>query len=235
MPTVSIFLTLQNKKQLTHDVFELEYAASEPLNITPGQFLLCDTARDPKLRRSYSVSWAAGTSIFFIIKRLPEGKGGSMAICDQEIGHTMQIWWPMGRFVLQENTFPKVFIGTGTGFAPLYYMIKFLLKKMTNWGLFFLFGVRELRDVFYQEELQQWSESGWFDYQICCSRESSSLPHKHREWRVTECLTPEDISEMNKTGETEFYICGSPAMVTEVRSMLELYWVSKDKVFFEQY
>lgn len=92
MPTVSIFLTLQNKKQLTHDVFELEYAASEPLNITPGQFLLCDTARDPKLRRSYSVSWAAGTSIFFIIKRLPEGKGGSMAICDQEIGHTMQIW-----------------------------------------------------------------------------------------------------------------------------------------------
>lgn len=92
MPPVSIFLTLQNKKQLTHDVFELEYASSEPLNITPGQFLLCDTAGDPKLRRSYSVSWAVGTSVFFIIKRLPEGKGGSMAICDQEIGHTMQVW-----------------------------------------------------------------------------------------------------------------------------------------------
>lgn len=92
MPPVSIFLTLQNKKQLTHDVFELEYTSSESLNITPGQFLLCDTAGDPKLRRSYSVSWAAGTSVFFIIKRLPEGKGGSMAICDQTIGHTMQVW-----------------------------------------------------------------------------------------------------------------------------------------------
>jgi len=35
----------------------------------------------------------------------------------------MQVWGPMGRFVLQENTFPKVFIGTGTGFAPLYFML----------------------------------------------------------------------------------------------------------------
>lgn len=239
MPPAPIFLTLQNKKQLTHDVFELEYSSQDSFSILPGQFLLCDTAWEPKLRRSYSVSWAEWTSVFFIIKRLAEGKWGSVAICDQEIGHEMQVWWPMGRFVLQENDNPKVFIGTGTGFAPLYFMIKNQVQstkdKEQSGGIFFLFGVRELRDVFYQEELQKWSEWDGFDYQICCSRESSSLPEKHREWRVTECLTPENISEMNKTGETEFYICGSPAMVTEVRSMLELYGISKEKVFFEQY
>lgn len=44
------------------------------------------------MRRSYSVSWAEENRVFFIIKRLPEGKGGSVAICDQEIGHKMQIW-----------------------------------------------------------------------------------------------------------------------------------------------
>lgn len=49
----------------------------------------------------------------------------------------------MGRFILQENTFPKVFIGTGTGFTPLYYMIKKQIQntkyKIQNGGLFFLF------------------------------------------------------------------------------------------------
>jgi ferredoxin-NADP reductase len=35
----------------------------------------------------------------------------------------------MGRFVLQQNDNPKVFIGTGTGFAPLYFMMKSLLVK----------------------------------------------------------------------------------------------------------
>jgi len=70
----------------------------------------------------------------------------------------------MGHFVLRENTSPKVFIGTGTGFAPLYFMLKTQIQstnyKRQDGGLFFLFGVRELRDVFYQEELQQWSEGG---------------------------------------------------------------------------
>lgn len=239
MPPAPIFLTLQNKKQLTHDVFELEYVSGVSLNILPGQFLLCDTSWDPKFRRSYSVSWVEWMSIFFIIKRLPDGKWGSAAICDQEVGHEMQVWWPMGHFVLRENTSPKVFIGTGTGFAPLYFMLKTQIQstnyKRQDGGLFFLFGVRELRDVFYQEELQQWSEGGWFEYQIYCSREASPLPEKHREWRVTEYLIPENLSALNHSRETEFYICGSPAMVTEVRSMLELYGISKEKVFFEQY
>lgn len=44
MPPAPIFLTLQNKKQLTHDVFELEYSSPESLPIVPGQFLLCDTS-----------------------------------------------------------------------------------------------------------------------------------------------------------------------------------------------
>jgi len=92
MVSPAIFLTLRNKKQLTHDVYELEYGSDVVLPILPGQFLLCDTAEDPKLRRSYSVSWVETNSIFFIIKRLSDGKGGSVAICDQEVGHSMQIW-----------------------------------------------------------------------------------------------------------------------------------------------
>jgi NAD(P)H-flavin reductase len=52
-----------------------------------------------------------------------------MAICDQKISHHMQIWGSMGRFLLQDTQFPKVFIGTGTGFAPLYFMLK---KQMNN-------------------------------------------------------------------------------------------------------
>gem|GEM_PF-1430655 len=38
------------------------------------------------------MSWAEGNSVYFIIKRVPNGTGGSVAICDQEIGHKMQVW-----------------------------------------------------------------------------------------------------------------------------------------------
>ncbi len=59
----------------------------------------------------------------------------------------MEVWGPLGGFVLQKTNFPKVFIGTGTGFAPLYFQMRSLLQNHTKVPLFFLFGVREIRDV----------------------------------------------------------------------------------------
>ncbi len=58
MVATPTLLTLVNKKRLTHDVYELEYTSEQNFAILPGQFLLCDTSGDPKLRRSYSVSWS---------------------------------------------------------------------------------------------------------------------------------------------------------------------------------
>jgi len=56
----SFFITLAGKKQLTHDVYELIYECEEDIQIAPGQFLLCDTdTTNPKLKRSYSVSYSA--------------------------------------------------------------------------------------------------------------------------------------------------------------------------------
>ena len=89
----SFFIHLVQKIQLTYDVYELIYKTQETVNILPGQFLLCETNEtNPRLRRAYSVSFSDGENIHFIIKRLADGKGGSKAICDQEIGHMMQVW-----------------------------------------------------------------------------------------------------------------------------------------------
>lgn len=107
-----------------------------------------------------------------------------------------------------------------------------------------------MRDVFYLDQLQVWARDPVFNYEIYCSRETSPLtpllkgegngteagwPAKHQLGRVTDHLLPETIADWNSTGETEFYICGSPAMVTEVRDILALHGISKEKVFFEQY
>ena len=261
-------LKLIQKKTLTHDVYELVYTCSEPFVIIPWQFLLCDCdANNPKFKRSYSVSWIEWNDIFFIIKRLHEGSWGSKAICDQEIGHQMDVWGPMGRFILRENNLPKVFIGTGTGFAPLYFMMKTHFSQSTKQKaqskkqeILFLFGVRELRDVFYLDELENWRHSSPFDYQIYCSREwtpflkgeknseenkgdlwAKELPSKHHHGRVTDYLTKNKEQITNNKDwlfnhpDTEYYICGSPAMVTEVRWLLAQNNISEDKVFFEQY
>lgn len=236
MSAVSYMIELIDKKILTHDVYELCYKSQTPLNILPGQFLLCDTdATNTKLRRSYSVSWAEWNMIYFIVKRIADGGGGSIALCDQPLGHLMEVRWPMGQFYLRDTPCPKVFIGTGTGFAPLYFQLRTSLMRQPTVPTFFLFGVREFGDVFYQSQLEQWYHTiPAFDYEIFLSREELEFD-KYNIGRVTTYLIPESIAELNSDSDTEFYICGSPAMVTEVRNILKNAEIAQEKVFFEQY
>lgn len=228
----SFFITLAEKKQLTHDVYELIYTSTNTPSIIPGHFLLCETdPANPKLRRSYSISNFQEWNIHFIIKVLLNGKGGSRAICHQEIGHIMQVWWPMGTFVLPTLATEKlIFIGTGTGFAPLYFQAKHILESSPNTSLHFIFGVREERDLFYREIFWEWSNKyPNFSYQFCISQGDGTIYFR---WRVTEYLrNTQGIIDK----ETLYSICGSPAMVQDVREILSVSGIEKDNIFFEQY
>jgi len=230
----SFFITLTHKTQLSHDVYELIYALDSAQHILPGQFLLCDTdIENPKLRRAYSVSDYRGDSVHFIIKKIPNGKGGSKAICEQEIGHTMQVWWPSGNFILPKNIPERVvFIGTGTGFAPLYFQAKHLLESTSNTSISFLFGVREEKDLFYGEKLSEWiNKYPQFSYQYCLSRstQDTSLFYPGR---VTDYLRSNPYLIATNT---LYSICWSPQMVKEIREILKSHGVEKEYILFEQY
>jgi NAD(P)H-flavin reductase len=60
---------------------------------------------------------------------------------------------PLGHFVLQDTLAPKLFIGTGTGFAPLYFMIRALDAQNMPIKAHFAFGIRTYADQFYFDEL----------------------------------------------------------------------------------
>ena len=145
---------------------------------------------------------------------------------------------PLGHFILQDNTRTKCFIGTGTGFAPLYCQA---LEHSMRWEksekIAFVFWVRNLEDSFYESEILELSQSFEdFEYVQYFSRVSDFstknqiLNTEYSSWYVTDWLTPERVAEYK-----EYYICGSPAMVKSAREKLEALGVTKDKIFWEQY
>lgn len=120
--SLSLSFTLQSKRALTEDVFELVFVSASPVNKPQaGQFI--SFTLSPDIRRAYSLAYARENELTFIIKRLPEGKG-SPILCDMPIGTVVEALGPLGKFVLQKNNKSKLFIGTGTGFAPLFFQIK---------------------------------------------------------------------------------------------------------------
>lgn len=232
--------TLIAKRPLTHDVYELIYSCptlfGEPPK--PGQYVLFQLA--PGLSRAYSLSGFTVTgdivsTFTLIIKRIPEWRW-SPIICDAEIGTTFSGMIPLGHFTLRDTPRSKCYIGTGTGFAPLYcQMSASLTGTHTPPKTAFVFGVRNFIDAFYEDEIiELWRHFPDFEYTQYFSRESDF------EWResdhdlchgyVTEWITPERTSLY-----WEYYLCGSPAMVQGARDKLEALGVPRGDIYWEQF
>lgn len=229
--------TLTEKRQLTHDVYELTYVCPDMTKEypKPWQYVMFQLA--PGLNRAYSIASFEGDTFTLIIKRIADGRGSPM-ICDAEVGTVFSGMLPLGHFVLQDNTRTKCFIGTGTGFAPLYCQA---LEHSMRWEksekIAFVFWVRNLEDSFYESEILELSQSFEdFEYVQYFSRVSDFstknqiLNTEYSSWYVTDWLTPERVAEYK-----EYYICGSPAMVKSAREKLEALGVAKEDIFWEQF
>lgn len=227
-PPQKVQLALTAKRPLTHDVWELDFGAPAGFPCQPGQFVMFTLAPAPS--RAYSVAWAQPGLLRFVIKRVESGGGGSKAICDLPVGGSFPAMGPFGHFTLPEAPARRLFIGTGTGFAPLYFQARAMLEKDPRATARFLFGVREYRDMFYLDELDAWVKKyPNFSYAPCLSRQEGEIAHGHKGY-VTDLLGKADIE-----GFEEFSICGSPKMVADARARLEAAGVPKEKIFFEQY
>ncbi len=230
--------TLISKRSLTHDVYELIYSCLDLMRDLPkpGQYAMFQLA--PWLNRSYSIASFTIDTFTLVIKRIGDGKWSPM-ICDAEVGQVFSGMLPLGHFVLRDTKVPKCFIGTGTGFAPLYcQMLGHSLSEDKTDNVTFIFGVRNFADSFYESEISLLGRDFEnFEYTQYFSRESdfSSItptmyPTCQISWYVTDWIIPEHIDLYQ-----EFYICGSPAMVKSAREKFETLWVESDRVLWEQF
>lgn len=225
MPAITPFI-LTAKRALTHDVFELTFTSEAP-TCNPGQFILFTLPSG--LKRAYSVAWQSGKEWIFIIKRLEDGKGGSKEICDLPLNISITGLGPTGHFVVSENPdMARCFLGTGTGFAPLYFQIKALLEKNPLSRITFVFGVRNLADIFYTEEIQALQKNAPnLVYIPYLSRENAE--------GYTQGYVIDFLPNINTDTYDEFLLCGSPAMVNDARRILAEKSIEADRVRFEQY
>ena len=222
---------LQNKKALTHDVFELHYKLSEEKTMLPGQFF---TFIIPEIGgRSYSALSLIGKHLVLIIKRWEQqtgGRGWSISLCDAEIWTEYKCVWPAGHFVLTKNNENKIFLWTWTGLVPLYNMILEWLKRNSGEKYQLVFWVRYKKDFYYINEFEGLKKQfpDTFYYHLVVSRD---------EWQwiiqkgyVTDFLTKKVASQYK-----EFYICWAPAMIEGCQEKLSELGTEAENVYFEKY
>ena len=175
---------------------------------SPGQYALIRVA--PFEWRPYSLANASGQSARFIIDVRTKGKGAAFA-CGLQPGDEVELQLPLGNFDIHRDecgndeapSRRRIFIAAGSGIAPFCAAFEEEIRADD----LLLFGCARA-----DEDLTLRLETPIPPVIRCITRESSSTAFKGR---VTDYLRATGIDQ-----SADYYVCGSPAMVADVRRVI---------------
>ena len=170
----------------------------------------------------------------FIIKVFPDGKFSSLLEGDLEVGDSLQMNMPYGVFTLREDSDGDiVFIGGGTGMAPLLSILRYMARKGIERKATFYFGARTPKDLFYVDEIRELGERlpGEFRFVPALSE-----PGPDDEWDGETGLITDVVARLegDLTG-AEAYLAGPPPMIDAALPVLQSKGVVEGKIFYDKF
>lgn len=228
---------LRESRELSDGTRHLEFEVEETprFDFTAGQFVSMKAERDGReITRAYSIASAPRqNNIFDVCLNRVQFGFFSNYLCDMEHGARVKFHGPHGYFVLKQPVRDSIFIGTGTGIAPLRGMLHWLFEEPSrNAGRDFwlVFGTRYASELYYHDEfLQMEEEFPNFHYLPTLSRENPGWTGRTGYVQVHARALAEGRTDMDA------YICGLKDMVTANRNQLkELGWDRK-AILFERF
>ncbi len=207
-PTGKKAAVLRAKVQLTPSIWQLDYEVDAEIDdYAPGQFARLRVADGEW--RDYSIAGVEGRSVRFLISTRTGGIGSHYVEAVQPSDAT-ELELPLGRFALVPNAHRKVFVATGTGLAPFLPMFSAMQQEGSLDRAALLFGCRT-----HAEDLGRQLAPMPGRVVSCVSRDAP--PAGGVQGRVTDALQSLDFDPET----TDFYLCGSAAMVADARQVLE--------------
>lgn len=152
---------VQIKEELAHDVMRLylKLPKTERLQFLAGQYLDI-VLKETGHRRAFSMANAPHDDEFveLHIRHAVGGEFTDYVFAAMGEKALLRIEGPLGTFVLREDSDrPWLFVGGGTGFAPLKAMIEHAIAKGETRPMHLFWGVRAKRDLYLPDLPAQWA------------------------------------------------------------------------------
>ena len=221
-------------QMVTPTVFEVGFDTETPFEFEAGQFVsVVIPGAGPKgrdLRRAYSIaSHPEKRPIELCVKLVEEGPGTNY-LAKLRPGDTFRGFAPYGDFTFEHKHGKNVcFIATGTGIAPFRSML-FSSAYRANPPLHAtcLLGVRTEDELLYMDEMGKFPGLRWVP----------AVSQPTGQWggfkgRVTDYLR--SLGADYAWLDTEYYLCGNGAMITEIKTFLGERGVAKEAIHQEKY
>ena len=165
----------------------------------------------------------------FLVKVDGSSRFGAL-VTDLEPGTPMFVSPASGQFELPSTPPPGVllFIAGGTGIAPMRSMIREVIYMDPDRRPALLYSARTPDEFAYLDELRELADEGRIDLRLTLTGDS-------KEWQHARGRAGSIHLEGLATPETLYFICGPPAMVTDVPQILASMGVSRERIRTENW
>jgi len=217
-----------NKISSTYQDLVFEMPAG--FNFMAGQYLTCRVS--PDRLNSYSIAGKVGDSRLGLLVDTKPGGPGSKYFAAIKPGDKMPSLGPFGKFVLNLNDGAEelIFLGTGSGVAPLKAMIEAAFVQGVTKPMKLYFGLRHREDIFwndYFDRLQ--AEHNNFKFALCLSQPDESW--QGTSGHITD-LVKADYKDLSHAAG---YLCGGIKMIEEAREVLVELAMPETRVYHEKF
>lgn len=221
------------KRALSDNVILIKLKSKDPLAFFAGQFV--NLKNEAGVIRSYSIANIPNPehALIFHIRILPNGQFSRFVADELEIGMPLNFSHAQGHchYLEGNSEQPLLLIGTGTGLAPLYGIIRDALENHNHSGEIHLFhGSRDASGLYFEDKLREMEKNHPnFHYMPCLSGEVKS--RKYTKGRANQIA----LEKFIKLDGWRVYLCGQPDMVLQTKRMAYLQGASLKEIYADAF
>ena len=233
-------LTISKITQLTTSsvmiTFEVPELLKKVFHFEAGEYLtLQQTIGGEKVRRAYSIcSGVNEDELSVAVKRVPNGVFSTYATTQLKAGDVLEVMPPMGSFVFFYDIFGNrdiMLFSAGSGVTPMMSIAKTALSK-TNIKVVFVYGNKSKKEALFFDEIEalriQYPERFLVHYAF-----SQQPWGDHYTGRINDRIVNEIFAKYKDLNWGRYYACGPTELVKNLREILLLRGIDKDRIFTE--
>ena len=215
---------------------QLKWPEDYDVSFLTGQFITLWWPHYPKHKRAYSLSSSALDRGNFEITVKRDGKMGTSIVDWVEVGDSLWVIEPTGKFLPVFDPPGKhlICIAGGSGVTPFRGFLREATQRKLDTRITVLYTVRTPDDIIFNDEFLQFEkENPNFNFLVTCTRLADEDPWEGRRGRIDAEWIKQNIDDM---ANTVFYACGPNGLVEMAESLAkDDLGATKDQVILEKW
>lgn len=229
-------LKLVAKETIANNTVLFRFEKPANFAFIPGQYggftLINPPKIDPTgLTRRFSLLSAPNDKYIEIAMRM-QTSIFKQALDKLEIGQEVKFAGPTGNFILHDDrAIPAVLVAGGIGITPFYCMIKHIVRDQPDREIILFYGNRTTNDTAFFSELIEFAEQHP-NFKLVYVMEESNGKWQGEVGYITDKILKKYVKDLSAPN---YYVCGSPKMVTALQETLLEMGIASDKIKIEDF